>query len=197
MATVVGLFDNRTQAQAAIEQLRAAGVDPANISIATRPVEGEQTTLETVDNTEAGSVGAGAVGGGILGGLAGFAVAALSLVTLPILGPLALAGPLAATLIGAGVGAAAGGLIGALVDLGVPEEEARLYQTGVERGGVLLTVHNVAAGGEEQVRSVMRAAGMRDIAEHAAMWDTNPDYRYTDTTTTSGAGTGASDAVGG
>ena len=64
MTTVVGLFDNRTQAQAAIEQLRAAGIDPANISIAVQPAEGTKTTLETVESTEGGSVGAGAIGGG-------------------------------------------------------------------------------------------------------------------------------------
>jgi hypothetical protein len=118
MATVVGLFDTRDQAQAAIEQLRAAGIDTSDISVAMRTTEETQAVVE--DTGVGGGVGAGAIGGGILGGLTGFAVAALGLVTLPILGPLALAGPLAATLVGAGVGAAAGGLIGALVDLGVP-----------------------------------------------------------------------------
>ena len=40
----------------------------------------------------------------------------------------------AGTLAGAGIGAATGGLIGALVDLGVPEEQANLYAESVRRG---------------------------------------------------------------
>ena len=33
-----------------------------------------------------------------------------------------------------------GGLIGALVGLGVPEHEAKLYETDVKSGGILLAV---------------------------------------------------------
>jgi len=55
-------------------------------------------------------------------------------------GPILAAGPLVTALAGAGIGAAAGGLIGALTEAGIPEEEARLYEEGVRRGGALVTV---------------------------------------------------------
>jgi len=35
----------------------------------------------------------------------------------------------------------AGGLLGALVDLGVPHQEAEYYAEGVRRGGTLVSVH--------------------------------------------------------
>jgi uncharacterized protein (TIGR02271 family) len=54
------------------------------------------------------------------------------------------AGWLVSTLTGAGLGAVAGaaigGLAGALVEMGVPEEEAGYYAEGVRRGGTLVTV---------------------------------------------------------
>ena len=41
---------------------------------------------------------------------------------------------------GAGIGAAAGGILGALAGLGIPESEARYFETGFRAGGVLVTV---------------------------------------------------------
>ena len=41
---------------------------------------------------------------------------------------------------GAGIGAAAGGLLGALASLGIPESEARYFETGFRAGGILVTV---------------------------------------------------------
>ncbi|HMA36072.1 MAG TPA: general stress protein, partial [Chloroflexia bacterium] len=136
MATVVGLFDNSASAQAAIEQLRTAGIPSDQISLAMR----DRTTAAAVAEEQGVGTGVatGAVGGGILGGLAGLLVG-IGALAIPGIGPLIAAGPLAATLLGAGIGAATGGLIGALVGAGVPEEDAVLYQQGVERGGVLVT----------------------------------------------------------
>jgi hypothetical protein len=49
----------------------------------------------------------------------------------------------------AALGAAAGGLLGALVDLGIPEEEAHGYEEHVRKGSILLTVN---ANSDEQAR---------------------------------------------
>jgi hypothetical protein len=50
----------------------------------------------------------------------------------------ATAGPLAAAFAGAGAGALTGGLIGALVGMGIPEDQARLYDEGLKRGGMVM-----------------------------------------------------------
>src|SRR5690606_38716981 len=92
---------------------------------------------------EGAGVGAGI--GAVLGGLGGLLVG-LGALTIPGIGPVIAAGPLAAALTGlagAGAGAVAGGvtggLIGALTGLGVPEENAQYYAEGIRRGGVLVT----------------------------------------------------------
>ncbi len=50
------------------------------------------------------------------------------------------AGPIVAALVGAGAGGAAGGLVGALIGWGIPEERAKLYETGIKDGGTVLGV---------------------------------------------------------
>src|SRR5690348_2269705 len=159
MATVVGLFDTRDRAQAAIEQLRAGGIDPNRISVAMQNREDTQAIAD--DTGVGGGAVTGAIGGGVLGGLAGLLVGVGAL-AIPVVGPIVAAGPLAATLIGAGIGAATGGLVGALVDAGVPEEEARLYETGVQRGGVLVTA-NVSEDQANWARDILNQNGARDI----------------------------------
>jgi hypothetical protein len=54
---------------------------------------------------------------------------------------LLIAGPIAAGLAGAGAGGLTGGLIGALIGAGIPEERARVYEQGVNDGGILMGVN--------------------------------------------------------
>jgi len=85
---------------------------------------------------EGAAVGAGL--GGTLGAiLAG--VAAVGTLAIPGVGLIA-AGPIAAALAGLGAGGAAGGLIGALVGAGIPEERAKLYERGINEGGIVMGV---------------------------------------------------------
>ena len=77
-----------------------------------------------------------AIGGGI-----GAALAALFAVGTSVLIPglgLVVAGPIAAALVGAGAGGATGGLIGALIGAGIPEDRAKVYERGLNDGGILL-----------------------------------------------------------
>jgi hypothetical protein len=183
MATVVGLFDNVTQAQNAVQQLRNAGISANDIGVAMRSNNTTGTTTATTDvvttDTGVGGAATGAMTGGALGGLAGLLIG-IGAITVPGIGPVLAAGPLgtalATTLVGAGIGAATGGIIGALVDAGVPEEEARLYQTGVERGGVLVTAR-VPAGQEQAALDVLNANGARDINRDATNYN-NPVWKY-------------------
>lgn len=134
--TVVGLFGNRSRAEAAIRDLTAAGFPQDRIGVAMQD-QGEQGDLLTGVGGEAVEGAAkGAVGGGLLGGLLGL----LGSLLIPGLGPLVVGGVLASTLTGAGIGAATGGLLGALAALGVPDEDARHFDTGLRSGGTLVTV---------------------------------------------------------
>jgi hypothetical protein len=188
MATVVGLFDSTSQAQAAVEQLRSSGIAASDIGVAMRSgADATTTDVVTTDTGAAGGAVTGAVGGGVLGGLAGLLVG-IGALAIPGVGPIVAAGPLATTLVGAGIGAATGGLLGALVDAGVPEEEAAMYQTGVERGGVLVTAR-VPDGQEANAQQILNGAGARDIRNESTRYS-DPNYRYGGMTTTTSSNYG-------
>src|SRR5689334_24914130 len=92
MATVVGLFDTRDDAQGAIEQIRAMGIDANKISVVMRSKEETQDFAE--DTGVAGGAVTGAVGGGVLGGLAGLLVG-IGALAIPGIGPVVAGGWLA------------------------------------------------------------------------------------------------------
>lgn len=141
--TVVGLFDDFTQAQRAVQDLESNGIPRNDISLVANNAEGRYDAYTTVSDDvadgAANGAGAGATTGAVVGGGIGL-LAGLGLLAIPGFGPIVAAGWIVSTITGAGIGAAAGGLLGALVGAGVPHEEATLYNEGVRRGGTLLAV---------------------------------------------------------
>ncbi len=165
MQTVIGVFEDRFDAESAIDELHEMGFNPKDVSVVVK--EGIQTTKDS--GRKGGSVAEGAVSGaatgGVLGGLAGLliGIGALAipgvgafLVGGPIAAILGLTGAAAATISGATTGALAGGLVGGLIGLGVPEEEARVYEQRVREGAVLLAVPTNTQTGETEVRKVFQ-----------------------------------------
>jgi hypothetical protein len=135
--TVVGIFDRRGQAEAAIRDLKAAGFTEDRIGVAMQEdVEDSSARVNDTAAQTAEGAATGALSGGVVGGLMGL----LGSLLIPGVGPIVVGGVLASTLAGAGIGAATGGLIGALVGLGVPEEDARHFDQGLRSGGILVTV---------------------------------------------------------
>jgi hypothetical protein len=136
---VTGLFKNRVAAEAAVDSIIKRGYTRDDISVlmsdATRSKE---FGLETKTHAVAGAGIGGAVGGAV-GAVLATIVAVGSTIFLPGLN-LFIAGPIAAALAGAGAGGAAGGVIGALIGAGIPEYRARVYDTGLREGGILLGV---------------------------------------------------------
>jgi hypothetical protein len=96
--------------------------------------------------------------GGLFGGAAGWLVG-IGALAIPGIGPIVAAGALATTLGGAAVGAAAGGLIGALVGAGIPEEDARTYETHVKEGRILITAHAQTAEQAQDTQDVFDRYG--------------------------------------
>jgi uncharacterized membrane protein len=129
---VLGVFNSPGDAENALNGLREAGVNPEQVSVVARQADETQAVAE---NTGMGV--AGTLYGGITGGIVGWLVGVGAL-AIPGIGPIVAAGALATTLGGAAIGAAAGGLLGALVDEGVPEEDARGYEESVRQGGIVL-----------------------------------------------------------
>jgi uncharacterized membrane protein len=142
MQTVMGMFDSRAEAEAAIERLQEIGIDRDRISVAMKDSREKHalTTSTGAHDLSAEGATTGMVSGAGVGALVGLAIAG-STVVLPGIGPFVIAGPLAAALTGAGIGAASGGLIGGLIGAGIPEDEAQHFSSGMERGNVLVAAH--------------------------------------------------------
>ena len=186
--TVVGLFDSHQEAQRAYNELVQMGIDRNDISVVSQEKNRSSTSVASGDDDDSDAGTGAAVGAGtgaVVGGAAGL-FAGLTLVgaTIPVIGPVIAAGPLIATLAGAGVGAATGGLIGALVGAGVPEHEARLYEEGVRRGGTLLTVR-AEDRQAEQAAQIMTRSGAIDIQRRGAEWRSDASTATTRQTQTS------------
>jgi hypothetical protein len=61
-----------------------------------------------------------------------------------------------------------GGLVGALVGLGIPEYEAKLYDGRLKDGDVLLSVHCSSSEELSRARDLLTASGAEDIAASEA-----------------------------
>lgn len=158
-----GIFANRSNAEAAVDQLTQAGFSNREISALLSDL-GESQDFATENRTKAPEgATAGAGVGGIVGGTLGLLVG-IGALAIPGAGPLIVAGPLMASLAGLGVGGAVGGLVGALVGMGVPEFEARCYDTRLKDGGVLLAVHCANAEQVSKAKELLEAGGAEEIA---------------------------------
>jgi hypothetical protein len=151
--TITRLYDNRNDALEAAHELERMGIPDDDVSIVASNKDNWFDGKSAIgskhdrdgdkrDDRKEGAV-KGAATGGIVGAGAGL-LAGLGVLAIPGLGPVVAAGWLAATATGAAIGAVGGGAIGglvtALVEAGVPEEDAHVYSEGVRRGGTLLTV---------------------------------------------------------
>lgn len=161
---VAGLFTEREEAVAAIDDLKAAGFRPEDVGVAMRDRTEQGELAEETGTKAAGGAATGALGGGVLGGLLGFLVGVGAL-AIPGIGPVVAGGALATAfgvgggtaVAGAGIGAAVGGLAGALVGMGIPETEAKHFEAGFRAGGVLVTVN--AAGRAADAVAVLERHG--------------------------------------
>src|SRR5947207_911013 len=160
---VVGVFDDRSRAEQAIDELHRIGFTDDQIGFAVRGGQsqagpGYTGTEAREGGTGAGGAAKGVITGGVLGGILGAGAALL----IPGFGPIIAGGILAATLGGAAIGAAAGGLLGALTDMGVPEEEARYYQSEFEAGRIVVTVKTTNMNEQQQAMAILRRNGAYD-----------------------------------
>lgn len=137
-STVVGVFRNRVQAEDAIAELRRSGFQDSQIGLVARTDNGDIQRTDGAGETMAGEGAvAGAVAGAGIGGLVGLGVISG---VIPVVGPAIAAGTLGVILTNALGGAAIAGLVGALVGFGIPEDDARYYESEVKGGRYLVTV---------------------------------------------------------
>jgi len=186
LSTVVGVFTDRARADKAIADLQKAGFRKDQIGVAMRHDSADASTSTTAEGSHAES---GAVTG-ILTGLGLGALAGLGVLAgvIPVVGPAITAGTLGVIFSNAAVGAGIVGLFGALVGAGVPEHEAKYYESEFQAGRTIVTVE--AGDRAAEATEILRGHGAYDMSTRdtaAALADTAACA----TTTTSATGTRA------
>ncbi|MEW5865525.1 MAG: general stress protein [Bacillota bacterium] len=162
MASVIGTFDSRDQAERAVDELKKKGFSEDKVSVVAREerVRGGERgegglTMARGDDLTGGTLTGGAIGAatGLLAGLGALAI--------PGIGPIVAAGPIAAGL----TGAVTGGIVGGLVDLGIPEERSRYYEGKVKEGKILVAV-KADDNSVSKAKDVLAKYAARDIEVH-------------------------------
>jgi hypothetical protein len=170
---VYGVFNNLENAERALSALKDHGVGGNELSVVRRS---DGAGLPQVENladgaitpTSAGDVVAGALKGGAAGLAVGI-LAGAAMLTIPGVGPILAAGPIAAALgasaIATAAGATVGGVVGYLVDQGVPEQAATRYSTAVDRGDILVAVRSPSISTTDAML-MLRKYGATEIESH-------------------------------
>ena len=155
--TVTAIFATRRDADRAADLLVRAGFSRSNISLLlAESARGQHFKVVEGDRGAEGALG-GSFVGGTLGGIAAGLVA-IGIIAAPGLGLVA-AGPLLAAFAGVGAGGAAGGLVGGLVGLGIPEHHAKVMDTKVTRGGILVAVATADTREQHAAEGALSHAG--------------------------------------
>lgn len=160
---VYGLFETRAALETAVGRLKAEGFSSSDISTLLPSIEGSKEFTPEADAKANEDSAVGAAGGAVLGGALGW-LAGIGTLSIPGLGPFVAAGPILATLGGAGFGGALGGIAGALVGMGVTEHEAKHFESAVQAGGLLLSVHAGQGDWIDKVKAIFKECGAHDVS---------------------------------
>jgi hypothetical protein len=174
----IGVFSSYQATEQALRELQNSGFPMDRVSVVGQDSDrlnesvklGDEQDHEDSDGHHADDgIKTGAVSGGAVGGLTGLLVG-LGTLAIPGVGPILLAGALATTLAttaaGGAIGAAAGGLIGGLIGLGIPEDQAKVYNQQVSKGSYLMIVD----GSNQEIahaETILRTQGIQE-------WDIYP-----------------------
>jgi len=159
-AAICAVYSTHASAEAALNALRAQGFATSDISVvATRGVEADATTPEVGAVSaepvpaESGAVPALGVALGWLVNIGAIAVSGAMIVA---------AGPIMATF--RGMSDAMLGIADALVGVGIPAEDAKMYQDRVRDGAILVSVHADDAEWITKGRAIFEQTGAEDIS---------------------------------
>jgi hypothetical protein len=160
--TVVGIFEDRHLADAAITELRRAGFDDSQIGVAARDTGQADASVAAEHSKWEDGAGAGALTGASVGGLVGLGIVAG---VIPAIGPVIAGGALAVILANAAAGTIIATVAGTLVGLGIPEDEASSCESAFQAGGTLVTVQ--ADARYPQAAAILQRHGAHDTQQVA------------------------------
>jgi uncharacterized membrane protein len=161
--SVVAIYDTHTLAEDAVKALQHQGFDMTKLSIVGKDYHTEENVVgyyNTGDRMKAWGA-SGAFWGGLWGMLFGSAF-----FLFPVVGPVLVAGPLVAWIVGALEGAVlVGGLSAlgaALVGIGIPKDSVVKYETQLQAGKFVLIVHGTPD-------ETQRAQALLELTQHQGL----------------------------
>jgi hypothetical protein len=155
---VTGLFKTRAAAEAAVDAVIKRGYTRDDISVLmSDSTKNKEFAVQTRSHAADG-LGVGSAIGGTVGAVLAAIAAVGTAIAIPGLG-LVVAGPIAAALAGAGAGGATGGLIGMLIGTGIPEHRAKVYESGVKGGGILLGIETKTSEEVDKLETLLEDIG--------------------------------------
>ncbi len=167
-STVIGVFEDRAHAVAAIKNLYQAGFVDNQIGIAGRNEEDGTTVTGTKSDADQGSTApssaaTGAVAGASLGGLIGLGI---TVGMIPVVGPVIAGGTLAIILANTAGGAAIGGVFGAVTGEGLRDIDTEYYEREFAAGRMIVTVN--AGDRADEVLTIFHRNGGFDLDTEAS-----------------------------
>src|ERR1051325_4540755 len=160
---VFGIATTYAQAEMIVDHLKIAGFSNNDISVLLPDKDGTRDFAHEKNTKAPEGAATGAGTGGVVGGVLGW-LAGIGSLAIPGVGPFIAAGPIMAALSGAAIGAAAGGLVGTLVGMGIPEFEAKRYESKIREGRILLSVHSENSDETKLAKEIFERAGAEDIS---------------------------------
>jgi hypothetical protein len=167
-SNVVAIYTSHNQAEDALQKLSAASFDIKKISIIGKGYHTEENVVGyyTAGDRMKHWGGMGAFWGGLWGLLFG-----AGLFLIPGLGPVLVAGPILAALVGALESAIVVGgvsaLTAALVSIGIPKEQSIKYEAELKADNYLLLAHGTAEE-VERARAILVETSPASLEMHQA-----------------------------
>jgi hypothetical protein len=164
--SVVGIYDTMDAAESAVKALDLAKFPVTQVTIVTKDLSSEKTVHGYVTACDVSKKGAkeGAWLGGIFGLLVGAA-----LMWIPGVGPVVVAGSLAAALLGgvegAVAGSALGGILSGLAAWGISKQHILKYEETV-RGGKYLVIAHGSGDEVDKAQQILAGTGASNLTVH-------------------------------
>jgi len=158
-----------SQAETVLHKLQTEGIPNKDVSVLFPEREDTKRFVQEKHTKAPEGAATGVTTGGVMGGVIGWLVG-IGTLAIPGIGPFIAAGPIMAALSGSAIGAAVGGVTGTLVGLGIPEYEAKMYESKLKEGRILVSVRTQDEELEKRnrVMKIFTAADGADLTQKQA-----------------------------
>ena len=174
MESVTGVFDTRTAAEHAFDQLKQGGIPADKLTVLSPGSQDHMDKkIQTVPIDSSEQSGMGTAIGAFLGGGVGITGGSVLMALIPGVGPITAFGLLGAAIVGAAgatVGAATGGKIEKSSYEGLPEDEIFLYEDALRKGRSVVIALADDELSASSAREVLKQAGAESVDAAREQW---------------------------